>query len=321
MQLEIFSEWEHILKKHSIRDIEYTEQYASLYGMPFMLYMEHNGQYALLIVIVNETFNDFETPYGYGGFHTNSNNKTFHDSFFSKVMQYFKDTNIIAGIIRFNPLIHMPLKSVDNICIRDIAVLDLEQYPEYMTSKCRNMIRRGIHNNAEYYFSKSNADMDAFAAAYTDMMIRMNGDPFICFDKSYFDMLFTLEGAYLCICRDNNSHFRGGAIFLITKSGTAYYHLAVYSGPRIPGMSNVLLDMGINKAKGMNAHTMIMGGGITSDKNDTLLNFKLSFGSLREPFYLGKIIIDKEAYRKKIEDYDKDKNDFNDYVLRYRYDR
>lgn len=319
MALEILSEWEHILKECDIRDVQYTRKYASLYGKPIMLYTKDNNDIAFLIIIVNEQFSDFETPYGYGGFYSSTDSKAFLKTFFSNAMDYFNSRGIIAGIIRFNPL-HPPTQSIiDTLYIRDVAVLDTAVYPDLMTAKCRNMIKRGMHNGMHYSHSCNDDDRRDFVNAYRALMSHVNADPLLSFDNDYFHELFDMHGSLMIVCRDDKNRFRGGAVFLIREGGIAHYHLAVHSGQRVPGMSNTLLDMGINEAKSKNAHTMIMGGGVTSDKNDSLLSFKLSFGSSSHPFCLGKIIVDKEAYSEKIEHYDRFNDTYKNYVLRYRY--
>lgn len=319
MALEILSEWEHILKECNIKDVQYTRKYASLYGKPIMLYMKDNNDIAFLIIIVNEQFSDFETPYGYGGFYSSTDSKAFLKAFFSSVIKFFSSRGLIAGIIRFSPLHPPPESIIDTLYIRDVAVLDTAGYPDLITAKCRNMIKRGMHNGMQYSHYDNDADRHDFINAYRTLMSHMNADPLLCFDNDYFHALFDMHSSHIIVCRDDKNRFRGGAVFLITEGGIAYYHLAVHSGQRVPGMSNVLLDMGINEAKAYNAHTMIMGGGVTSDENDSLLSFKLSFGSSSYPFYLGKIIVDKEAYREKIEHYDRFDDIYKDYILRYRY--
>ena len=53
---------------------------------------------------VNKIFYDLETPYGYGGPISNSNDYKFINDGNKKFLDWVKDSNILAEFIRFHPL-------------------------------------------------------------------------------------------------------------------------------------------------------------------------------------------------------------------------
>ncbi len=317
--MQILNDWKHILVNNNIDDIEFTSKYANLYGQAFMYLFEKNNNTAFIIINENRTYNDFETPYGYGSFYTNNYNTVFLNDFFIYFKDEMKKRGLIAGIIRFNPLHNIPSNNLNIVKIRDIVTVNTSNYEEHLNSSCKNMIRRVEREPLNFFESKTEKDINDFTKSYSEMMIAKNSDPLLSFDNNYFKQLLSFNETIMIICRDKNDVFIGGNIFLITNNGVSYYHLSVLKNRIIPGVSNYILKKGIEAAKKKKSHTMILGGGITNDKIDPLLKFKLSFSNELKPFYLGKIIIDKDEYSKRIDEYDNKYNKYRSYFLRYRY--
>ncbi len=317
--MQILDDWKHILENNNIDDIEFTSKYANLYDQAFMYLFEKNNNTAFIIINENRTYNDFETPYGYGSFYTNNYNTDFLNDFFICFKKETYKRELIAGIIRFNPLYNIPLNNLNTVKIRDIVTVDINNYENQLNSSCKNMIKRVKRESLNFYESKSKNDIIDFYKSYSKIIKAKESDPLLLFDNNYFRQLILFDETIMIICRDKNDVFIGGSIFLITNNGVSYYHLSVLKDRNIPGVSNYILKNGIEAAKKKKSHTMILGGGITNDKNDPLLKFKLSFSNELKPFYLGKIIIDKDEYSKKIDEYDKKYSKYRSYFLRYRY--
>ncbi len=317
--MQILKNWEHILIKHSIYDIEFTSKYANLYGQAFMYLYEKNDNTAFLIINENKVYNDFETPYGYGSFYTNNYDNDFLNEFY---LCFKKETNkrgFIAGIIRFHPLYNVPENIFNTIKIKDIVTIDISNYENQINSSCKNMIRRAEKESLNIYESTSKNDINDFSESYSKMIKIKESDPLLLFNNDYFKQLLSFDETIMIICRDKKNMFIGGSIFLITNNGVSYYHLSILKNRNIPGISNYILIKGIETAKKRNSHTMILGGGLTDNKNDPLLKFKLSFSKKSKPFYLGKMIIDKNEYSKRIDKYDSKYDKYKSYFLRYRY--
>jgi lipid II:glycine glycyltransferase (peptidoglycan interpeptide bridge formation enzyme) len=77
----------------------------------------------------------------------------------------------------------------------------------------------------------------------------------------------------------------------------AYYHLSANTPISYKLNANyLLLHNAFLEAQKKNIKYFILGGGTTSDKNDTLLKFKKKFSKLLKPFYIGGIIFNKDKY-------------------------
>ena len=67
----------------------------------------------------------------------------------------------------------------------------------------------------------------------------------------------------------------------------------------------------------------MFGGGLSSSRDDSLLNFKKKFSKEIEKFYHGSIVINDDLYFKICDDWEKKSpeklEEFGQFVLRYRY--
>ncbi len=317
--MQVLNKWDEQLPLLGINDIQFSESYASLYGKPCMYLYKDNEQYAFAIIIINEEYNDFETPYGYGGFQTNSTDVEFINQFFSKLKSVLNDKSVIAGIIRFHPMHNISTKAIDVSYIRNTVIVNCSKYSDNKSNSCKSMIKRGFRHDMHYYFSDKIDDQNDFISAYSNFLKDKSADPNLIPNDDYYHNLFALPMHHLAVCRDAEGAFVGGASFLISRD-MSYYHLSYSKSKTYPGISNVLLDMGIKRAIEMHSKYVMLGGGITDKKDDSLLRFKLSFCPDLYPFSIGKMTIDMIKYRTKTDEYDKNKSKYKNYFLRYRYD-
>ena len=99
------------LKNYDVyHDINYFNLYSTTGAEPNLFLFEKNGEtFALPFLkkkIKGYDFYDFETAYGYGGPLSTTLNKDFINDTWKNFKEKFKEEKIIAGIIRFNPILN-----------------------------------------------------------------------------------------------------------------------------------------------------------------------------------------------------------------------
>lgn len=319
--MQVLEHWNDVLEGLKLCDSQYYEEYAYMYGKARMFYFSKSGRNAFIIALLNDTYNDFETPYGYGSFYTDSYDKSFMNDFFTAFENTCRDMGLIAGLIRFNPLYRLPSAPFPIDRIRSIAIADrIPQYEKYISSSCRNMISRAGKLGLEIYFTKAREDYMDFHKIYKSRMIEKNAMQDLMFDTDYFLHMYSSSLFQLCIARQNDTAV-GGAVFIAKRGCMAYYHLsAVEDNSAFPGLSNLLLSEGLNMSRIMKCPCMMLGGGLTDSKDDSLLKFKMSFTDKMLDYHIGKVIIDSKEYNRRVKDYDSTHSSFRNFHLRYRYE-
>lgn len=88
-------------------DIYFNEDYAKLYGKPFLFEYKNKDYIFKTIAIKNfikdTPFYDIQSPYGYNGFYVNTNDQTFIKEALNSLKIKALKEKIIAFFIRFHP--------------------------------------------------------------------------------------------------------------------------------------------------------------------------------------------------------------------------
>jgi len=241
---------------------------------------------------IKEDFFDLESPYGYGGYLLNTDDKNFINEAFNNYKIYCYNQNIIAEFVRFHPFIKC-LKNKMDFCIydRDVVVKELsEDIMSSYSSKVRNIIRKC----EKILEVKESKNIDKFIDIYYYTMKKNNADRFYFFNREYFEKLSNLENVKLYEVIYEKEVI-SMAFFIFSEFG--YYHLSANTPISYKLNANyLLLHKAFLEAKKRNIKYFILGGGTTSNENDTLLKFKKKFSKLLKPFYIGGIIFNKEKY-------------------------
>ncbi|HAV92792.1 TPA: hypothetical protein DCW38_06395 [candidate division WOR-3 bacterium] len=315
----IKNNWFDILRKHSIDDIEYFYGYSSLYGNPEMFLMENDKMSAFIIFIYDEKSRSFESPYGYGSFWTNTDDKEFFDIFFASFKEEMLKRNCVAGLIRYNPFVIIPKTSViENEFVRDIVYIDLkDDFSANYSKRTLGDIKRAGTHKLDFDFSASTGDLKLFGNLYRDVMKLKHASEELVFTDDYFKRLSTLDKAFVVTAKRENELI-GGAVFLFSRH-TSYYHLsAVKNKKDFPGLSGLLLNLGIEHAHKSKSEKMILGGGMTSAEDDSLLFFKEGFSNLKKQFIIGKMIVNDRDYKSLTGKYDETNPNKAKLFLRYK---
>lgn len=111
---------------------------------------------------------------------------------------------------------------------------------------------------------------------------------------TYFDRLLdhggTILGAY------DGHQLKAVAAFLLQGRGTAYYHLAATVEPPSSGFADQLIVAGAKLAMNAGFDWLHLGGGLSAAPDDSLMQYKASFGGIRRPAYSVRLVHNREAY-------------------------
>ncbi|WP_270987394.1 hypothetical protein, partial [Campylobacter upsaliensis] len=297
-------------------DLYFSKEYAKLYGEVFEFSFEKNGAFFKTIAIKkqipNSPFFDLQSPYGYSGFYTNTNDESFLKLALESLKKRALSENIIAFFLRLHPFdtnlgfyeanldfFKKERQIVLINCTQDFASLRKAYSPRILSyvKKARKELTISFCDST---YAK------AFCKLYEKTMLRNRADSFYFFDQKYFDTLFTLKQNVVL-----RAEFEGETLafanFFIGKE-FAYYHLSANCNER--NANAALLDFFFELCTQKGVKFVILGGGVKDD--DNLYYFKSRFSTLWTHFSIGGLVFDTLNYEKLCE------GSKNAFFLKYR---
>lgn len=311
--------WNNLIEKIATNDPQFSFEYASLSFKSEMFYLSEGGKTAFLIFIHDSKSRSFETPYGYGSFWSDTADDLFLNEFFASFHAEMSKRGCIAGLIRFNPFIHIPKTEIFHTeFVRDVVYIDLEEnYSKKFSSRTKGDIKRASRHNLEIRESSDRDDFIIFSSLYSHLMNEKGASDELLFGEDYFHGMRGVKGSFVMIAEESGEPV-GGALFIHGES-VSYYHLsAVRDKKRYPGLSTLLLHSGIEALHRRRGKKVLLGGGMTSAKDDPLLFFKEGFSPLKLRFSIGKMIVDEGEYRRLTDEHDRSAVHKSRLFLRYK---
>lgn len=319
-----------------LNDVYYSKEYISLYlkeNEELFEFKYQDGQnifYNISIkrpiskignIEITDGFYDLETAYGYGGYFVNTDDKDFLFNAFEAYKKRCENENIIAEFIRFHPFNSFPKKNEEflnmNILDREVVCVDLslskdERWQKY-SSNTRNILRKC---EKELIFRKSE-NLDKFIELYIKTMDKNSANGFYYFDKKYFEIMINLENIELYeVLKDGEII---SSAFFIFAEEIGHYHLSANNYElRRYNANYFILDSIFDIAKSRNKNYFLLGGGTTSNKEDTLFKFKNKFASFKELFYISGKIFNIDMYNQYVQMWEEQSLGQINYFLKYR---
>lgn len=323
-------------KFNLLNDVYYSKEYISLYlkdneEIFEFEYKEDNFIFYNIAIkrpitkIGNEDIGDgyfdLETAYGYGGFYLNTENQGFVKNALAQYEQYCLEKKIIAEFIRFHPWNTFPQEQKEflnmNIYDRDVVYVDLslskeERWKNY-SSNTRNILRK---SEKELVFQKSD-NIEAFIELYEKTMDKNNATDFYYFSREYYEQLISNENIELYEIRQDKQII--SMAFYMFSDEIGHYHLSAndYEMRRY-NANYFILDQIFEIAKNKGKRYFLLGGGTTSNKDDSLLKFKKKFSSLIKQFYISGKIYNNEIYSQYKQVWEQRSKEEIKYFLKYR---
>lgn len=318
------------------KDIYYYEEYVKLLDgdNARCIIVEEDNKILLMPFIMGyvEDFYDFETPYGYGGPITNSDDQKWIDDALDQMKQYFIDQNYIAGFIRFHPLLNNQIASNNKINVLfdrhtiaiDTSVDENEIWMNQISSKNRNMIRKATKKKLVFERDDDFKYMDEFVALYKETMYRLKADDFYLFPDDYYDKFKKnmVGKAFIGVIKSEDTLVSAALFFY--GDVYAHYHLAGSIRDKSTlGANNLLLWNACKIFSELGIQQFHLGGGTDSDSNNSLLKFKKSFSNNITDFNIGKMVFNEIEYKrvcdKWVQENPQKEKTFSRLLLKYRY--
>lgn len=340
MKVLITDQWDAYLERYPshLRDVYYTEEYVKLYKdaehLPLSVVCVDKDNVLLMPFLRGgiRNFYDFETPYGYGGPLSNTNDITWIHSALQAMNKCFEDNYYVCGFIRFHPLLGNANYCKDNMKVlfdRNTVTIDTSTSEDdiWMTqikSKNRNMIRKAEKNGLEFRAEYDFASIGEFIMLYNNTMSRLDADKFYFFNEKYYEtFISTLRGnGFLGTVRKDGKMICAALFMYSGQFG--HYHLEgsdrEYSSL---GANNFLLWKAACEMNKLGIKKFHLGGGISQSHEDTLFKFKKAFSENLTDFFIGKEIFSISAYNELCDDWEQRNADkvelYGNRLLKYRY--
>ncbi|REJ84075.1 MAG: GNAT family N-acetyltransferase [Bacteroidetes bacterium] len=324
------TEWNQILSAlpDELQDINFSSEYHRMYeengdGKAHLFVYREGGNifaYPFMLCPIEESPEsdscyDIESAYGYTGPLSSTNSVSFVSKAQESFRQFCGEINVVSEFVRFHPLLHNSrmMQGVDDmklIPLRDYVYLNLEreekQIWESYSSPNRNKIRKARLHDATVIEEYSNSAFEEFRRIYVDNMRALHAAPMYYFSDRFFQLLSELlQSKGVLITVKLKQETVGAAVFLKGKGIGHYFLSSVDADGKKIGVSNLLLHSGVLWCKKEGLSKIHLGGGVTADQNDPLLQFKLNFSSNTEKFFIGKRIHNARLYEKLTSDWDK----------------
>lgn len=307
------------MNSHLGNELFYAKNYAKLYLKPGEEVFEFNfnkGEFFFKNIAlkkpilkigeieITDGLYDLETPYGYGGFFTNSKDLSFVEEAMSAYKNEVASQSIISEFLRFNVFNAFPktFESQLEFCVqeRNTIAIDLDKTEDELLmsykSKLRRDINRAKRDGLEFLFlDKTEGNIALFTEMYLGTMSKVDADEFYYFDLAFFKGLIPLEKVKLAAVRYEDKIINTALI--LEEETSLYYHLSASnkSYSHLNGTALLLHSVASHYLK--KKDFLFLGGGNSIDENDPLFRFKLKFNPTEQiPFYIGGKVYDDKYY-------------------------
>ncbi len=319
--LEQSEQWDAVVRLFQGHDVYYLSGYVKAFqihgdGEPLLFFYESSDLRGINVVmkrdiakdarfaqkIPENTWFDFSTPYGYGGWLLEGEGDTV--PLFEAYECWCRKNRIVSEFVRFHPVLGNQARLADAyevIPLGNTIAMDLsseEKIWTNITSKNRNMIRKAQKNNIRIYSGRSPELYRVFQDIYEETMDKDNAAQYYYFPAAFYDsMLYDMPRNSQIFYAAAEDGTIIAASVILAANGFLNYHL---SGSRREyqhlAPSNLLLYEAAMWGCANGCKTFHLGGGVGSGE-DSLYHFKKAFYR-EEPcrFHIGKKTFLPEQY-------------------------
>lgn len=326
-----FNCWKELCNSAPDCDVYFYPQYALVYELnnegeaialvykrnkkDFILYpfLKRKIDQAYLCEDLGNEYFDIVSPYGYVGYYRSSECSIDTNTFYNAVKTFCKKNYIVSEFVRFNPWMETQKNCktfMDTSLLQQVVAINLlksedEIWKNY-SSKIRNRIRKNIKNGVIIEEDEPFAFIDDFCRLYYQTMNRNKASRYYYFDKEFYLNLKRFLNGHVKLHHAFIDRKIIGSLMIINSRKYSHAHLSCmdmnYSD--LSPLTLLVHQIALQEKNEGRTH-FILGGGRTSDTNDTLLRFKKRFSKTLYDFYIGSKIHNKKRYhnlcKKKIE--------------------
>ncbi len=295
----------------------YGNTVAREQGGEWVVCASSDGRWQIPLIkmpICDGTF-DAVSPYGYSGIFVDdsvSSNDIPH--LWSESLEILRQENIVSMFLRFSPFLRQPYELLTDLpdlyldlMSETVSVLidDEEAMWMRMKGRTRTAVRKakaaGLTSRVDVMGASLEDGLEAFKKLYDSTMDRLNARSQYRFSSGYYHDLVKSMGGNLAVVSVQAPNGQQVAACLVLQDGErVHYHLSGSDLPAARQGANCLMiwDL-LNWARETGAKLAHLGGGRSGD--DSLMNFKESFGGKRHGFYIGKTVINYKEYSNLLE--------------------
>lgn len=318
--IERAEEWDAIVRSFIEYDTYWLSGYVKAFkihgdGEPLLFYYEDKNTRGINVVmkrdisldpnftgkIDKDRYFDFATPYGYGGWIIEGDNR---ENLFIAYENWCEDNEIISEFVRFHPVLKNHVYSNNNyesIPLGNVVSMDL-QSPETiwsnLISKNRNMIRKAIKSGVRIYNGRYPEIYEVFREIYNATMDKDSAEAYYYFGKEFYESICDdlAQNAQLFYAVLDGKVI--AASIMLAANGRMNYHLSgslrEYSSL---APTNLLIYQAALWGAANGCKSLYLGGGVGSGE-DSLFKFKKAFYRKDDlpRFCIGKKIFCQEKY-------------------------
>ena len=318
--LEQSEQWDAVVRSFSDYDVYWLSGYAKSFkihgdGEPLLFYYEKEQTRGINVVMKRDValdkhfkgnleynkYFDFSTPYGYGGWLIEGENK---DGLFSEYESWCQKNGIICEFVRFHPVLknHQFSSGVyDVVQLGNTVALDLsspEVIWENIISKNRNMIRKVEKNGIEIHHRKDLTLFENFRRMYNATMDKDHAEEYYFFEEKFYECIHNdLYDNYELFYAVLNGEIIAMSIILFGNTQMHYHLSGSVLEYRSLAPTNLLLYKAALWGSEQGYRTFHLGGGVGAGE-DNLYKFKAAFNKNSDyQFSIGKQIFNEEKYK------------------------
>lgn len=293
-------------------------------AVPTYFVYEESGYlyyHAFHVTPVFETaFYDIQSPYGYGGPVSTSQDKGFLERAWSYYKSWCKKNNIMAEFIRFHPVIgnweyYYGVVHVD----RETVWIDLRE-DDLVTgyqSKTRNMLRKAIKSGLTVEWYEKTEFFKLFSPLYENLMNQLQASDFYNFSAEYYDAWIQSDFGQYAICKKDGEVVAASVFYYCDD--IMEYHLSASNeiGKKYAANTLLLHEAG-KRGKELGCKLLHLGGGTNNLPDNALHKFKAGFSNHRGLYHIGKYIHLPDVYENLKAEWQDKKGEVSNRILFYR---
>lgn len=321
------NEWDAAVRRFGDYDVYYLSGYVRAFqihgdGEPLLFLYEKDDVCAINVVmkrdisrderfegkIEGNTWFDFVTPYGYGGWLVKGCGNDGKKEIFQEYEEWCRENRIVSEFVRFHPILrnHENIRNYyEVVALGNTIALDLSS-PETiwanLTSKNRNMIRKAKKSGIKIYNGRYPYIFDRFREVYKGTMDKDQADQYYYFGEDFYASILNDLATEAQVFYAELDGKVIAASIMLASGGHLNYHLSgsVREYQHLAPTNLILYEAALWGC--MNGcRTFHLGGGVGSQE-DSLYKFKSAFYR-GEPcrFHIGKKVFLEKKYRELVE--------------------
>lgn len=254
-----------------------------------------------------ETLYDIQSAYGYGGpaVNTAGEDQLFLAEAWNRFSEWCSVNRVVSEFVRFHPLLgneRWAPKAMKVFKERTTVPIMLESYPSAVWKSSyyrvhRQMLRKAERSGFTFHVLPAWGELSWFVPLYEETQESLQGGNETRFGVGYFRALIEGFGTRAWLGVTKQSDEITAAVLVLEGASYLHSHLMGYRrGMQTAGMTNLVYH-GIALEGAKRKMTVLhMGGGRTSDEDDSLFRFKKSLSPERSAFWLGTQCHDQGLY-------------------------